>query len=428
MLQQLFNSVDVAVVGRFASSEALAAIGSNTPIISLLINLFMGVSMGANAIISRHIGQNDKESIRRAINTVAFVAIISGCFLLLLGLVVARPILVLVDTPPEVLDMAVVYLRIYFLGMPFFMVFNFGSAILRSMGDTRRPLYILIAAGVVNTVLNLVFVIYFHLGVAGVAIATGIANAVSALAIVRLLLKEKEPYTLHLSEMKINARELSLMLQIGVPAGLQGMVFSISNVIVQSTINGYGTHAVAGSAAARNFELYCYFIIEAFNGAAISFIAQNYGAGNVERVRRIFWICMSLSVLFCGGMNWMFILGHEFFLNLFSTDPEVHRFAIIRMCTALAFQSIASGYEVAGSSLRGMGKSMLPTVFTIFGTCLLRVLWVYFVCPYWKGFDVLMAVYPMSWLLTGIMVVPAYYVVMCKWKKSLIVQGCMAER
>jgi len=222
LLQELFNSVDVAVVGHFVGSEALAAVGSNAPVIGLLINLFMGVSMGACAVISNHIGQQDDRSIRHAIDTVQLVAVISGFFLLILGQVAARPILTWMGTPPEVLDEAVTYLRIYFLGMPFIMAFNFGAAILRSMGDTRRPLYILVMAGVVNTLLNLLFVICFRMGVAGVAVATGIANAVSATLIIRLLRKEKEPFRLHFEKLKIHTGELSRMLRIGVPAGVQG--------------------------------------------------------------------------------------------------------------------------------------------------------------------------------------------------------------
>ncbi len=414
VLQQLFNSVDVAVVGRFASSEALAAVGSNAPVISLLINLFIGISMGANAVISNHIGQNNNEGIKKSINTVALVSVISGIFLLFLGLVVARPILTLMDTPNSVLDMAVDYLRIYFLGMPFFMIFNFGSAILRSVGDTKRPLYILIVAGIVNTILNLIFVICFKMGVVGVAIATSVSNAVSAWLIIRILLKEQEPYRLTLKHVKIEWQELKRMLVIGVPAGVQGMVFSFSNVIVQSTINGYGSDAIAGSAAALNFEFYCYFVVAAFNGAAISFIGQNYGAGKIERVKRIFWLCMCLSVVFCGSLNLLFAWQGDFFLDFFSTEPNVHKYGLMRMYIVLIPQWIACSYEIAGSSLRGMGRSLSPTIYTIIGTCFLRIAWVFLVCPRWEGFDVLMMVYPISWTVTGIMVLWEYFAVIKK--------------
>lgn len=419
LLQELFNSVDVAVVGHFVGSMALAAVGSNAPVIGLLINLFMGVSMGACAIISNHIGQQDDRSIRNAISTVQLVALLSGFFLLVLGQVAARPILTWMGTPPDVLDEAVTYLRIYFLGMPFIMAFNFGAAILRSMGDTRRPLYILVMAGVVNTLLNLLFVIGFGMGVAGVAIATGIANAVSATLIIRLLRKEKEPFRLHFDKMKIHGVELSRMLRIGVPAGVQGMIFSISNVVVQSSINSYGADAIAGSSAALNFEYYCYFIIQGFNGAAISFIAQNYGAGRMDRVHRVFWICMGSSLAFCAAFNWLFAWQDDFFLGFFSDVPMVHHFGAIRMHIVLACQFIASSYEIAGSSLRGMGKSLTPAVLTVFGTCLLRIVWVYGVSPVWRGYDVLMMVYPVSWVVTGLLVLTAYWLFIRKKRLAL---------
>ena len=233
MMQQLFNSIDVAVVGHFSSREALAAVGSNGPVINLLINLFIGVSMGATVVISNHIGQRDDNSTKKAISTAAFVAVASGIFLMFLGLMAARPILEIIDTPDDVVDLAELYLRIYFCGMPFLMVFNFAAAILRSIGDTKRPLYILIAAGVVNALLNLLLVVVFHMSVAGVAIATCIANAISATLIVRILISEAEPYKLDVKGIRVEWKELKRMLQIGVPAGIQGMIFSFSNVLMQ---------------------------------------------------------------------------------------------------------------------------------------------------------------------------------------------------
>lgn len=420
VLQQLFNSIDIAVVGRFVGSEALAAVGANSPIISLLINLFLGVSMGANAVISNQIGAGNEEGVRRSVGTVSVLALGSGIFLMVFGFLVARPILVLIDTPAEVVDMAALYLKVYFLGMPFFMIFNFGAAILRSKGDTRRPLYILVVAGVVNTALNLFFVLCLGMGVEGVAIATGVANGLSAVMVVGILMKQEGALRLRLDNLRIYSSELRRILKIGVPAGLQGMVFSISNVIVLSTINTYGASAVAGSAAALNFEFYCYFIVVAFNGAAISFIGQNYGAGQMERVKRIFWMCMGLSVAFCAAANMLFVWQDEFFLGLFSPDPVVHHFGAIRLHTVLALQWIACSYEIAGSSLRGMGKSLTPTLLTVFGTCLLRIVWVYAVCPNWHGFKTLLSVYPISWVLTGAMVLTAYFVTVRRVERKLL--------
>lgn len=328
---------------------------------------------------------------------------------MVIGITTARPILTLMGTPDDVLPMAISYLQIYFLSIPFFLIFNFGAAILRSMGDTRRPLYILVVAGVANAMLNLFFVIVLKMGVEGVAIATGIANAISALLIILLLQKENEPYRIHIKEAKLHWTELRRMLIIGIPAGLQGMVFSISNVLLQSAINSHGADAIAGSAAALNFEYYCYFVICAFNGAAITFIGQNFGAGNKERVKRIFWICMGMSLLCCGALNGIFTWQHKFFLSFFSNDANVQVYGKIRMEIVLACQFIASSYEISASALRGMGKSMQPTILTVFGTCLLRIIWVYAVCPVWTSFNTIMLVYPVSWVATGTMVSLAFY-------------------
>ena len=248
------------------------------------------------------------------------------------------------------------------------------------------------------------------MSVTGVAIATGLANAVSATLIIRLLLKESDPFQLHINKMTINKGEMKPMLMIGIPAGVQGMIFSFSNVLVQTAINKHGADAIAGSAAALNFEYYCYFIISAFNGAAITFIGQNFGAGQKDRVKKIFWICMALSVIGCGTLNELFVWKSDFFLDFFSTDPAVHRYGRIRMETVLAWQFIASSYEIASSALRGMGKSLLPTILTIFGTCLLRIFWVYIMCPIWNSFHTIMLVYPISWIVTGIIVCIAFYI------------------
>lgn len=408
ILQQMFNSVDVAVVGRFASSEALAAVGANTFLINLFINLFVGISVGANVVISNHIGQNDMARIRKAVHATMVLAMLSGFAMLVTGLVIAAPVLKLMGTPTNVLDDSVLYLRIYMCGTPFFMVYNFGAAILRSKGDTKRPLYILIVAGLINTLLNLLFVIVFHMSVEGVAIATGIANAFSALAVVVLLKKEPEPFTLHWSKHVPDKGEIVRILKIGLPAGLQSMVFSFSNVFVQTAINGYGSAAVAGAAVSVTFDSYCYFLITAFCGAAITFTGQNFGAGNIDRCRRIFKICMIGGALSCLLGNALFYTQRDFFLSLFTTDPQVVHYAVIRMRWVLVFQSLAASYEISAAAMRGMNYSLEPALLTILGTCVLRLLWVFFVCPVWPGFDRLMYCYPLSWVLTGTMVVACY--------------------
>ena len=288
ILQQSFNSVDVAVVGQFASSQALAAVGSNGLVISLIINLFIGISIGANVVIAHYIGRQDEKGIKNAISTTAIIAVTSGIFLLITGLLIAKPILEALDTPEDVIDLAVLYLRIYSLGMPFMMIYNFGAAILRSLGDTKRPFYSLVVAGAINVGLNLLLVIEFEMSVAGVAVATVISNIVNAGIIVFFLTHEKGVFRLELKQLSISKAELKKILQIGVPAGIQGMVFSISNVFVLATINSFGSAAVAGSSAALNYEYYCYFVVSAFAQATVAFTSQNYGAGQIERCKTIF--------------------------------------------------------------------------------------------------------------------------------------------
>ena len=411
ILQQSFNSVDVAVVGHYCGSEALAAVGSNGMVISILLNLFVGISVGTNVVIANFIGQNNADGIRRSIRTTALLALVSGVLLLALGVALAGPILRAMSTPDDVIGLATEYLEIYFLGMPFLMIYNFGSAILRSMGDTRRPFYALMAGGVVNVALNLLFVIGMDMGVAGVGIATVIATAVNAAFIVRWLMRESGPYRLDLSSLRPSMPEMRKILAIGLPAGLQGMVFSFANIFIQSAVNSYGSAAVAGSAAALIYEYYCYFIISAFAQACVAFVSQNYGAGQYVRVRRTMLICMGLSVICAGIANVAIYLNSHFFLSFFTDRPEVFRYGYIRLEYVLLFQFIASSYEVAGGALRGLGYSMTPTVLTILGTCVLRLVWVTYVSRGADDFGFLLSVYPLSWVVTGVAVVVAYFVV-----------------
>lgn len=408
IMEQLFVTIDVAVVGRFATSEALAAVGANTFLINLLINLFVGISVGANAVISNFIGRKDRHRVRNAVGTTMVLSLIAGVFLLAFGELFAPSILLLMGTPHEILADASLFLRTYFLGIPFFMVFVFGQAVLRGKGDTRRPLYILLGAGCINVSLNLLLVIVFQLGVAGVAIATSCANVFCALSIVRLLRREEGPFRLTRLRLRLDKSSLRQILFIGVPAGLQAMVFSLSNIFVQSAINGYGPSAIAGAAVSLNFDSYCYFLVTSFCGAAVTFTGQNYGAGKVDRCRKVFWICMGFGALSCFLANMLFYTQADFFLWFFTTDAAVIHYAKIRMATVLVFQSLAVSYEVSAASMRGFGHSIEPTLLTIFGTCVLRLCWVFLVCPVWPGFHELMLCYPISWIITGVMVVVTY--------------------
>lgn len=411
ILQQSFNAVDVAVIGNYSTSQAMAAVGSNGVIISILVNLFLGVAVGANVVIANYIGQRNDNGIRRSVATVGVVSLVSGVILLGLGVALARPILEFMDAPDDVIDLATLYLRIYFCGMPFIMIYNFGSAILRSIGDTNRPFYSLIVATAVNAVLDLTFVAAFDMGVAGVAVATVIANGVNAAIIVWILMRrEPEPFTLRPRRFKVDRRDLSKMLKIGVPAGLQGMIFSVSNIFIQSSINTYGAQAIAGSSAAITFESYCYYIVTAFCAAAIAFTGQNFGAGQHDRCRRVLGICMAMAAAGCALANWLIIWQGDACIGIFTDDPVVHHYAWLRIKTVLGFQAIAATYEIGGAYMRGLGHSMLPMVLTIFGTCVLRLVWVFTVAAHCHDFTILLDIYPITWTITGIMVVTAAFI------------------
>ena len=392
ILQQLFNSVDTAVVGRFASSQALAAVGSNGSLISLLINLFIGISLGSNVVIAHYIGQGAQKNIQAAIHTAIVVALVSGFFVMILGQFIARPVLLLMGTPEDVIDLAVLYLRIYLLGMPFIMLYDFGSSILRSTGDSKRPLYSLIVAGVINTLLNLVLVIGFKLSVSGVAIATVISNVVSSGIVIYFLTQESEPIKLDLKKLAVSTTELKKILKIGVPAGLQGMMFSIANVCIQSTINSFGSDAIAGSAAALNYEFFSYFMVNAFAQTTVTFTSQNYGAGEYGRCKKIFGIGMMFSLISCGLLS----------------DANVLLYAKQRICIATTLELLTSIYEISAGAMRGLGHSMTPAVITFMGSCVLRLIWISTACKMVHEFWVLMIIYPISWIITGIAMMIAY--------------------
>lgn len=414
IVQQSFNAIDVAVVGRFVGSSAVAAVGTNGPVISLIINLFIGIAIGSNVIIANYIGQRDDRGVQRAVQTSAMLAVLSGILLLTIGLFVAGPVLGALSTPDDIIDDATNYLRIFALGFPAMMVYNFVSAILRSVGDTRRPFYWLCAGGALNIGLNLIFVIFLGMGVEGVAIATVAANYLSATGVTFILIYEKSPLHLDLRNIRLHYPELRKILRIGLPAGLQGMVFALSNTFIQSGVNSFGREAMAGSAAAINFELYCYFVISSFAQAATAFISQNFGAGFRGNVRSVFRRCMGLSIICCLLLNVFFCIFRVESLHLFINGHEAIEFGAIRMQYVLLFQFIACSYEIAGASMRALGYSMTPTIIVILGTCLLRVLWVS-AGPY-AVFRDLLLVYPLSWVITGSAVLIAYFIVARKLK------------
>ena len=411
ILQQLFNSVDTAVVGRFASSQALAAVGSNSSLISLMINLFIGISLGSNVVIARYIGEKSEKNIHAAIHTAILVAIISGFFVMIAGQFIAKPVLLLMGTPEDVIDLAVLYLRIYLLGMPFIMLYDFGSSILRSTGDSRRPLYCLIVAGVINTLLNLVLVIVFRLGVSGVAIATVISNIVSSSMVIYILTHESEPIKLELRQLKISVKELKKILVIGFPAGLQGMMFSIANVCIQSTINSFGSSAVAGSAAALNYEFFAYFLVNAFAQAAVTFTSQNYGVGKWKRMDRVLIDCLILSFVA------MMILGNSayFFgpklLTIYTSNSKVIQCGMEILLYTTVTYFLCGFMDLFPGALRGMGRSGVPMILSIIGTVGTRIVWIFWIFPNHRSLDILFISYPASWIITIVLQVICYYFV-----------------
>lgn len=410
ILQQLFNSVNVFVVGRFDSSHAMAAVGATTFLINLIINLFLGVSVGANAVIANNIGRRDLQAVHRAVSTTVALSLIGGAILLVVGLLVATPLLRLLGTPADVIHDSALYLNICFLGAPFFMVYNFGAAIFRSKGDTRTPLYILAVAGVINVVVSMVTVIVFHMSVAGVACAYFVSNMFSAVVITTLLWREKGEFRVRLRQIRIYRKELGDILAIGLPAGLQATVFSFSNVFVQSSINKFGYAAIAGASLSITFDTYCYYVLTAFCATAITFTGQNYGAGQVDRCRRIFRLCFLLGGASIFTANMVFVLFGPPIASVFTTDPQVVHYCTSRIYVALAFQWIATSYEIPAACMRGLGKSLAPALLTIFGTCFIRLGWIFLVLPHWYGYEHLMLCYPISWVITGVLVSSVYVV------------------
>lgn len=418
ILQQLFNSADVAVVGRFAESGALAAVGSNSVLVGLFVNLFVGLSVGANVIIAQYIGQNQTKDVGTVVHTAMLFSAISGLIMMAVGLLLSRSLLVMIDTPEDVLERAVLYLRIYCLGMPFIIPYNFGAAILRSIGDTKRPLYCLTASGILNICLNLLLVIVFRLGVAGVAIATVISNIFSTAVVLHILCHENEMIRLDRRKLRIDGYSLQKIVQIGAPAALQSAVFSISNICLQTAINAFGSSAVAGMTAALNFEFLGYFIVSAFAQTVVTFVGQNYGASQYERCKKILRLCMTVGVLATILVVSVFIAARSTLIRIYTIDPVEIDYAMKRFLYVMPFLFLTSSYEITGSALRGMGKSTLPAFFTLLGTVVFRLFWVYVIFPLWNSFEMLIIVYPISWVLTGGMII-VYYI---SQKRKLLVK------
>lgn len=420
ILQLLFNAADVVVVGRFCGENSLAAVGSTTSLINLLTNLFIGLSIGANVLTARYYGAKENNHLHDVVHTSVALSLISGVILTIFGVIFAKQILEWMQTPDEVLGLSTTYLRIYFLGMIATMLYNFCSSILRAVGDTKRPLYYLLFAGLMNVVLNLFFVIVCKMNVAGVGLATVISQCISAILIVRCLMREKEAYRLILKDVRLHTRYVGRILQIGLPAGLQGTVFSLSNVVIQSSINSFGSVIMAGNAAAGSVEGFVYMGMNAFHQAAVSFVSQNVGAGRFERIKKITvrtMLCVTVTGVLLGGLT---VLFGESLLGFYSGKEDVIVAGMIRLQIICGTYFLCGLMDVMVGILRGLGYSVMPMIVSLIGACGLRLVWIFtiFQVEQYHTTTMLYLSYPVTWIITFSVHVICYFIVRRRYPKQ----------
>ena len=410
ILEQLFNASDIAVVGNFsgaASTIAVAAVGANSFVISLVVNFFIGIALGANVVIANAIGREDTDAVHRAVHTAVVVAVLGGVLVTVLGELAAGPVLRALNVPVEVLPYALLYLRIYLLGVPVILLYNFEAAIFRSVGDTRVPLQTLAFSGVLNVLLNLFFVIVLHMTVNGVATATVLSNAISSVLLFVRLRRSDKAIHLEWAALRIDRRSLQKILQIGVPAGIQSAVFSISNIVIQSAINSLGTVVMAASSAAFNIEVVAYDVLNSFSQACTTFVGQNYGAGKLDRCRKTLVLCLVEDAL-ASGIAILLVLGSgHFLLSLFNRDPEVIALGYTRLMTVFTAYFFSMLYEVMSGYLRGFGISLVPALLTMLGVCGVRILWITTAFPRSRTFQTILLAYPLSLAATAVLILLA---------------------
>ena len=405
VLQLLFNAADMIVVGQYSgpqAPQALAAVGSTGALINLLINVFMGLSVGASVVVAQRWGAGDHAAVGRAVLTAITAAIWSSFFVGAIGVIFAKPLLRMMGNPDDVIDLASLYMRIYFLGMPANMLYNFGAGILRAIGDTKRPLYYLTIAGVANVLLNLLLVIVFHMSVAGVAIATVVSQAISAVLVILCLCRTHSSIHLDFRRLKIHPAELKAIVRVGLPAGLQGSLFSISNVLIQSSINSFGSIAMAGNTAASNLEGFVYTSMNAIYQADLTFASQNYGAGRADRVRKVMWVCLAVVAVVGFSLGMLFWGFGSQLLSVYNGDPQVIGFGLIRMAIIMPFYFLCGMMDTMVGQLRGVGCSIMPMIASLTGVCVFRVIWILtlFAMPEYHTLTVLYISYPVSWAMT----------------------------
>lgn len=421
ILQLLFNAADIIVIGRFAGDNSLAAVGATSSLINLLVNLFVGLAIGANVLTARYYGARRDEDISQTVHTSIALSIVCGTGLAIVGILISNPILAMMGTPEEILPLSTIYMQIYFAGMPAMMIYNFGSAVLRAKGDTARPLIYLAVAGVVNVGLNLFFVISLKMDVAGVAAATSISQCLSAFLALRCLCREQDAFRLQRKLLKIHRQKLKTILQIGLPAGFQGVLFALSNVIIQSSINSFGKYVMAGSAAASNLENFTYFAMNAFYQAAISFTSQNVGAGKYDRVKTILICavsCATVTGIAVGNLTYLF--GSPL-LGIYSDSTLVVQEGLKRMLYICVPYFICGIMDTMTGMIRGLGYSIMPMIVSLLGACVLRIIWILTVCqlPAFHHVEFVYASYPVTWLITTAAHIICYAVITKKIKKSI---------
>ena len=401
ILQLLYNAADIIVVGRFAGSTALAAVGSTGSLTGLLVNLFMGLSVGTSVVVSRHFGAGRHKDVSQSVHTSVAASLICGVFVGVMGMTLARPLLELMGTPEDVIDLAVLYLTIYFAGMPANLLYNFCAAVLRAVGDTKRPLYYLTAAGLVNVALNLVFVIGFHMSVAGVALATIISQVISAVLVVLCLIRTEGSIHLDVRSIRIYKDKMIDIIRVGLPAGLQSSLFAISNTLIQSSVNSFGSEVMAGNTAAANLEGFVYTAMNSVYQAAMTFTSQNYGARKSERLGRIMVTCLAVVMVIGIVMGEGVYLLRKPLLGIYSTDPFVVEWGSLRLGIISTTYFLCGLMDVLVGGLRGMGYSFVPMVVSLMGACVLRVCWIYTIFAANHTLVTLYLSYPVSWTVTA---------------------------
>ena len=413
ILEQLFNASDIAVVGNFsgtASTIAVAAVGANSFVISLVVNFFIGVALGANVVIANAIGREDEDAVHRAVHTAVVVAVLGGALVTVLGELAAGPALRALNVPAEVLPYALLYLRIYLLGVPVILLYNFEAAIFRSVGDTKVPLQTLAFSGVLNVLLNLFFVIVLHMTVNGVATATVISNAISSVLLFVRLRRSDKAIHLEWKELRIDRKNLQKILQIGFPAGIQSAVFSVSNIVIQSAINSLGTVVMAASSAAFNIEVVAYDVLNSFSQACTTFVGQNYGAGKLDRCRKTLVLCLVEDTIASGLAILLVLCSGRFLLSLFNRDTEVISIGYTRLMMVFTAYFFSMLYEVMSGYLRGFGISLVPALLTMLGVCGVRILWVATAFPRHRSFQTILLAYPLSLAATAVLILAALLV------------------